>query len=109
MVGKWGGLSGVRDEGLLESAVARPQTGYYQDVIEEAGALCESLLQNHPFLDGNKRTAVVATAAFLRWNGFRLQFVDREMYEWLMNLYQTGRVTKQSLEAWIRDHAVEAR
>jgi death-on-curing protein len=109
MVTKWGGLAGVRDEGLLESAVARPQTGYYQDVIEEAAALCESLLQNHPFLDGNKRAAVVATAVFLRWNGFRLEFVDREMYDWLMNLYSAGRVTKQSLGAWIRAHAFEAR
>jgi death-on-curing protein len=107
MVAKWGGLAGVRDAALLESAVARPQTGYYQDLIEEAAALCESLLQNHPFLDGNKRAAVVATAVFLRWNGFRLEFVDREMYEWLMSLYETGRVTKQSLEAWIRAHAVE--
>lgn len=109
MVSKWGGLAGVRDQALLESAIARLETGYYQDVIEEAAALCESLLQNHPFVDGNKRAAVVATAVFLRWNGYRLQFVDREMYDWLMTLYATGRVTKQSLEVWIRGHAVEVR
>ena len=108
MVGKWGGLFGVRDRGLLESAAARPQSGYYQDVFEEAAALCESLLQNHPFLDGNKRVAVVTTAVFLRWNGYRLKFADREMYDWLMDLYDTGRVTKQSLESWIRAHVVEA-
>jgi death-on-curing protein len=58
MVERWGGIAGVRDEGLLESALARPQSGYYQDLIEEAAALCESLLQNHPFLDGNKRAAI---------------------------------------------------
>jgi death on curing protein len=51
-------------------------TGYY--VIQEAAALCESLLQNHPFVDGNKRAAVATTAAFLRWNGYRLQFADRD-------------------------------
>ncbi len=107
MTAKWGGLAGVRDLGMLESAVARPQTGYYLDLIEEAAALCQSVLQNHPFLDGNKRTAVVATAVFLRWNGYKLQFLDREMYEWLMRLYEAGGVTKHSLEAWIRAHATE--
>lgn len=106
MVSKWGGIAGVRDYALLESAAARPQCGYYSDVIEEAAALCESLLQNHPFLDGNKRAAVVATAVFLRWNGYRLQFADREMYDWLMQLFETDRITKQALEAWLRSHAI---
>ena len=106
MVSKWGGIAGVRDHALLESAVARPQSGYYQDVVEEAAALCESLLQNHPFLDGNKRAAVVATAVFLRWNGYRLRFTDHEMYDWLMQLFETGRVTKQALDAWFREHIV---
>jgi death-on-curing protein len=107
MVLRWGGLAGVRDGGLLESAVSRPQTGYYADVIEEAAALCESLLQNHPFVDGNKRAAVVATAVFLRWNGYKLQFLDLEMYGWLMTLYQTGSPTKLAIDAWLRAHAVE--
>ena len=80
MAEKWGGIPGVRDYELLESAVARPQTGYYADLIEEAAALCESLLQNHPFIDGNKRSAIVAAAVFLRWNGYKLEFLDREMY-----------------------------
>lgn len=106
MVRRWGGIAGIRDQFLLESAVARPQTGYYQDVIEEAAALCESLLQNHPFLDGNKRSAIVATAVFLRWNGYRLEFLDREMYDWLMSLYEAGRVTKHNLELWFRAHVV---
>lgn len=106
MVARWGGLAGVRDQSALESAAARPKTGYYADVIQEAAALCESLLQNHPFLDGNKRAAVVATAAFLRWNGYRLQFADREMYDWLMGLYDTGHVTKDNLEEWVRAHAI---
>lgn len=109
MISKWGGIAGVRDEALLESAVNRPRTGYYRDVIEEAAALCESLLQNHPFLDGNKRTAVVATAVFLRWNGYRMQFADHEMYSWLMGLYETQQLRKQFLESWIRAHVVELR
>ena len=68
-----------------------------------------SLLQKHPFLDGNKRAAVVATAVFLRWNGYRMQFADDEMYDWLMNLYETRQVRKQFLESWIRSHVVELR
>ena len=54
---RYGGLAGVRDQGLLEAALFRPQTGYYPNLIEEAAALWESLSQNHPFVDGNKRTA----------------------------------------------------
>lgn len=87
--------------------MARPQTGYYADVIEEAAALCDSLLQNHPSIDGNKRSAVVATAVFLRWNGYQFQFSDREMYDWLMSLYETGSVNKGELDKWIRGHVVQ--
>lgn len=53
MVRKFGGTHALRDAGLLQSAVARPQSGYYADVFEEAAALFESLSQNHPFVDGN--------------------------------------------------------
>jgi death-on-curing protein len=105
MVEEWGGLAGTRDQGALEAAAARPQTGYYSDVIEEAAALCESLLQNHPFVDGNKRTAITATGVFLRLNDYELVFVDREMYDWLMKLYETGGVTKMAIDAWLRIHS----
>lgn len=64
---RYGGAHGVRDPGLLESALYRPQTGYYADLIEEA-ALWESLAQNHPFIDGNKRAAFAATYTFLAAN-----------------------------------------
>lgn len=106
MVEEWGGSAGVRDQGALEAAVARPQIGYYSDLIEEAAAFCESLLQNHPFIDGNKRSAITATGVFLRLNDYELVFVDREMYDWLMNLYETNRVTKVAIEAWLRAHVV---
>jgi len=108
MIQEWGGLAGIREQGALESAVARPQTGYYADLVEEAAALCESLLQNHPFIDGNKRTAITATAVFLRLNDYDLVFVDREMYDWLMNLYETSRVSKVAIEAWLRVHVSPA-
>jgi death on curing protein len=69
---RYGGSHGVRDPGLLESALFRPQTGYYADLIEEAAALWESLSQHHPFLDGNKRSAFAATYTFLAINGAQL-------------------------------------
>ena len=77
---KFGGTSGSVDLGLLESALFRPQTGYYPDLISEAAALFESLLMNHPFVDGNKRVAFAVTDVFLRLNGHRLKTYSREAY-----------------------------
>ena len=105
LLARFGGISGVRDANGLSSAVGRPQSGYYADVIEEAAALFESLSQNHPFVDGNKRTAVAATAVFLRLNGYRLLFDDLQAYEWLISLYETGRMKKAVFEEWLRSHA----
>lgn len=70
---RYGGSEGLRDRGAIESAVFRPQCGYYTNVIEEVCALMESLLINHPFVDGNKRTAFAACDVFLRINGYHLQ------------------------------------
>ena len=105
LLARFGGISGVRDANGLSSAVGRPQSGYYTDVIEEAAALFESLSQNHPFVDGNKRTAVAATGVFLRLNGYKLLFDDLQAYEWLISLYETGRMKKAVLEEWLRSHA----
>ena len=69
LIEKYGGMAGIRDMGSLESAAFRPQSGYYSDIVEEACALMESLLINHPFMDGNKRTAFAACSVFLRING----------------------------------------
>jgi death-on-curing protein len=63
--------------------VGRLETGYYQDVIEEAAALFESLAQNHPFLDGNKRTAIACAVAFVRINGYRVSFNDWKLTDFL--------------------------
>ena len=66
LIARFGGSPGIRDHGALESALARPQSGYYEDIIQQGAALWESLSENHPFVDGNKRVAVTVTAAFLR-------------------------------------------
>jgi len=75
LIDEFGGSHGLRDRGLLEAAVMRPQSGYYGSLIEEAAALMESLANNHAFLDGNKRISFVMTDAMLRANGY---FMDVE-------------------------------
>ena len=77
LIDEFGGLHGVRDMGLLESAVLRPQNGYYANLMEEAAALMESLANNHAFLDGNKRISFVMTDVMLRANGY---FLDVEPF-----------------------------
>jgi death on curing protein len=97
-------LHGVRDRAALEAAVARPQSGYCEDVIEEAASLFESLAQNHPFLDGNKRTAFTASAIFLALNGYDLDFDDEDAYNWLIGLFEKQQLTKSNIEQWLRTH-----
>lgn len=106
LIAQFGGSAGIRDRGALESALARPRTGYYTDVIQEAAALWESLSQNHPFVDGNKRVALTMTAAFLRVNGYRLQINETDAYWFLIGLYQTGRMRFEELDQWLRQHTV---
>jgi death on curing protein len=77
---RYGGAEGIRDMGAVESAVFRPQCGYYSDIAEEAAALLESLLINHPFIDGNKRTAFAACDIFLRINGMRITAENERLY-----------------------------
>jgi death-on-curing protein len=72
LIEEFGGLHGIRDTGLLESAVLRPQNGYYSNLIDEASALMETLANNHAFIDGNKRVSFVMTDAMLRANGYFL-------------------------------------
>ena len=105
LIALFGGAQGVREIGALESALARPQSGYYKDIIEQGAALMESLSQNHPFIDGNKRTAIAVTAAFLRMNGWRLEFDDWEAYEFLIQLYERDQFRFEPLEVWLRQHS----
>jgi len=100
----FGGAHGVRDEGLLEAAIFRPQTGYYQDLMEEAAALWESLSQNHPFIDGNKRTAFGALCAFLGANNARLQASVEEATAFVIGLYEANDFRFDKLVPWLRQH-----
>ena len=108
LIKRYGGSDGVRDMGLLESAVARPQSGYYKDVIESAAALFESLAINHPFIDGNKRVAFAATDVFLRLNGYRFNINSKEIYTSMMKFFNTGTFKLATLEPWLRKSVTEA-
>ena len=101
---RFGGPAGVRDAGLLESALYRPQTGYYADIAEMAAALFESLLINHPFVDGNKRVAFFATDVFLRLNGWRLDVDDAAAHAFVIGLLETHATPYDRLLPWIRAH-----
>ena len=105
LIARFGGSVGIRDRGGLESALARPQSGYYTDIIQEGAALWESLSQNHPFADGNKRVAVTVTAAFLQVNGYRLTFNDNQAFSFVIGLYETRSLRFKELDAWLREHA----
>ena len=101
---RYGGSPGVRDYGLLESALYRPQTGYYADLVEEAAALWESLAQNHPFIDGNKRTAFAATYTFLAINGAQLTANAEHAYAFVSGLHEKGELSFDRLVPWLRSN-----
>jgi death-on-curing protein len=103
---RFGGPAGVRDYGLLESALYRPQTGHYADLAEMSAALFESLIMNHPFVDGNKRVAFFATDVFLRLNGYKLQVDAYEAHRFLIGLLENNRCDFDNLLPWIRENAI---
>ncbi len=104
LIARYGGSPGIRDLGLLEAALFRPQTGYYEGLIAEAVALWESLSQNHPFVDGNKRVAFAAVYTFLRANGITLAADADTTFASVDDLYQTGQFSFEQLEPWLRAH-----
>ena len=99
---RYGGRKGVRDMGALESALFRPQTGYYEDVIAEAAAMMESLAMNHPFVDGNKRVAFAATDVFLRINGYRITAAANVIYQAVMEWFEKETFEFATIEVWLR-------
>ena len=100
---RFGGLKGVRDLGLLESALVRPQTGYYDTLSMQAAALLQSLCQNDGFVDGNKRVAFAGTAIFLRMNGYRLNVKPDDGESFLVEQVIQKRMTIEEIAAWLED------
>ena len=100
----YGGAQGVRDLGLLEAALFRPQSGYYRDVIAEASALWESLVQNHPFVDGNKRVAFAAMYTFLLLNEITLTADSNQAWDFISRLHEEKAFKFERLDNWLREN-----
>lgn len=94
-----GGLPGLRDEGLLESALARPLI----DIAGLAAAYGAGLAQNHPFIDGNKRAAFLAIGLFLALNGYRLAATQLDATRTMLAL-AAGEIDEAALADWLRQH-----
>ena len=103
-ISKFGGTPGIRDRGALESALGRLQSGYYPSLAAEAAAFMESLANNHPFIDGNKRVAFFATETFLSMNGYFIECDDDEAYGFFMHLFDTNSFRFAALLLWLEEH-----
>ncbi|MBZ9681512.1 type II toxin-antitoxin system death-on-curing family toxin [Mesorhizobium sp. B2-3-14] len=104
-----GGASGIRDEGLLESALARPQQkeAYGEpDLSELAAAYLFGIAKNHPFVDGNKRTAFAAADLFLYFNGLSIEAEQEEVIQLVM-MVAAGEIDEAGAAAFFRDHVVK--
>ena len=104
---RYGGSQGVRDQAGLESAISRPQSGYYDGIIPEAAAMWESLSQNHPFVDGNKRTSFAATHAFLFINGVQITADQDKTYSFVMDAFERKEMNFSTLEKWLSENTME--
>ncbi len=100
----FGGIQGVRDQGAVEAAAFRPQTGYYNSIEEEAAAMMESFGNNHGFLDGNKRIAFTAADVFLRRNGFYIDVSPDAGYEFIYGSMDHQEFRFVKILEWIRRH-----
>jgi len=107
LIERFGGADGLRDKGLLESALYRPQSGYYEDLLTMASALFESLMNNHPFVDGNKRVAFFSADIFLRLNGHKIEVDSNRAYIFLMGLFDANCCDSQHLLPWIQSVVVK--
>lgn len=109
LIRETGGSHGVRDLSLLLSAVGRPQSSFegrdlYANIYSQAAALMESLVRNHPFVDGNKRTGVATAGMFLRINGFRLVSGQEELVVIAVRV-ATGRIQLDELAGWLHSNS----
>jgi death-on-curing protein len=103
---EYGGETGMMNQGSLEAAVFRPQTGYYNDISEEAAALLESLVNNHAFVDGNKRVGFAAGHTFLLMNGFDLNVSSKAALDFMMTTIAEGKFRFPLLRDWLAGHAI---
>lgn len=113
MIERYGGSFGIRDLGLIQSAIARPQTTFggenlYPTILDKAAALFHPLLFNHAFADGNKRTAVTATARFLYLNGYELNATNEELVAFPLRV-ENNHLGIEEIGKWLKEHAQKSK
>lgn len=104
LIQRFGGSQGVREMGLVSSAIHRPQSGYYESLFEQAAALLESFALNHCFVDGNKRIAFGMTDVFLRLNGKVLKVEASEAEKFLIHQVIAKKIGIEKIAAWLEEH-----
>lgn len=108
LIAKTGGMDGIRDENLLDSALNSLFQTFdgnelYPDIFDKAAQLCYSLVENHPFADGNKRTGVHLTLLFLKLNGEKIEYTQSELIGFGLGI-ASGKMTKDSIKEWLLNH-----
>jgi death on curing protein len=111
LIRRYGGLLGIRDRGLLASALAQPKMTVqkrflHRTIFDKAAAYGFHVCRNHPFVDGNKRIAFVLMDVFLQKNGWNLETSEEEAYETMIQL-ASGNLTKPDLSTWLKAHSAK--
>jgi death-on-curing protein len=111
LVAETGGSGGIRDLNMLLSAVGRPQASFsgkdlYPDLFTKAAALLDSLINNHPFVDGNKRAGIAAAALFLHTNGYALMVSNDELEQFTIEVAQSAH-TLEAIAAWLKANSIK--
>ena len=108
LIEKTGGMDGIRDAQLLDSALKTPfQTfggnNLYPDILDKASQLCYSLIENHPFIDGNKRIGVHLMLLFLKLNNIEVNYSQQELVDFGLDI-ASGKISKNDIKGWIIEH-----
>ena len=108
LITKTGGMQGIRDENLLDSALKAPFQTFsgndlYPDIFDKASQLCYSLIENHPFADGNKRIGVHLTLLFLKLNEENIVYSQKELIDFGLNI-ASGKMSKDDIKGWLIHH-----
>jgi death-on-curing protein len=108
LIAKTGGMDGVRDENLLDSALKAPFQTFggkdlYPDILDKAAQLCYSLIENHPFADGNKRIGVHLTLLFLKLNNVDLAYSQQDLIDFGLAV-ASGKISKDDIKKWFVNH-----
>jgi len=108
LIEKTGGMDGIRDAQLLDSALKTPfqtfgENNLYPDILDKASQLCYSLIENHPFVDGNKRIGVHLMLLFLKLNNIEVNYSQQELIDFGLDI-ASGKMSKNDIKGWIIEH-----